>query len=64
MTHEKPNAIARVQLRIPLPLQKKLFAFAKNEGRSVNNLMRRILEAACTKAEEQVSKPLEDRKND
>lgn len=64
MTEKTPEVILRFQLRLPLFLGENIKALAKEEGRSVNNLIRRILESACTKAKEQThNKPLEDRKN-
>ena len=63
MTEKTPEVIIRFQLRLPSSLMENIKEIAETESRSINNLMRRMLEAACTKAEEQTNRPLEDRKN-
>jgi predicted HicB family RNase H-like nuclease len=51
-------------LFLPPELKSRLAAAAKQDDRSMNNFVVRLIEAACTKAEEQAhNKPLEDRKN-
>ena len=55
MTEKTPEVIVRFQLRLPSSLMENLKEIAGTEGRSMNNLMRRILEAACDKAKERHS---------
>jgi predicted HicB family RNase H-like nuclease len=50
-------------LYLPPELKSRLAAAAEQENRSMSNLVVRLIEAACTKAEEQHNKPLEDRKD-
>ncbi len=44
-------------------LKSRLEDTAKQDRRSMSNFVVRLIEAACTKAEEQTNKPLEDRNN-
>jgi predicted HicB family RNase H-like nuclease len=50
-------------LRLPPKLKSRLEEAAKRDDRSMSNFVVRLIEAACTKAEEQANKPLEDRNN-
>ena len=51
------------QIWIQPELKSRLTAAAKQDRRSMNSFVLVAIEAACTKAEEQTNKPLEDRKN-
>ena len=59
MTEKTPEVIVRFQLRLPSSLMENLKEVAEEEGRSMNNLMRRMLETACAKAKEKFNQPLD-----
>lgn len=44
MKHDKPPCVKPLMLRLPEELHEKIEAAASNEGRSLSNMTRRILE--------------------
>jgi predicted DNA-binding protein len=54
---------SRYQLWLPDALRQRVEQAAKADKRKMSDYIRIAIEAACTKAEEQTNKPLEDRKN-
>jgi predicted HicB family RNase H-like nuclease len=65
VTEKQPEVLVRFQLRLPSSLMKDIKEIAENEGRSMNNLIRRILESTCAKTEEKFhDKPLQDMQNE
>jgi len=50
-------------LNLPPELKSRLAEAAKQDRSSMSRFVLLAIETACTKAEEQTNKPLEDRKN-